>query len=163
MLFSHVDTSWLRRIRESVRFGSLTDMAISPRRAARASSAVANDGHPLFEHFVGARPIAYLNGPVFHQISKARAPINKAITLTDGSKLLLWVKMHQSIHPAMVMMNVPAYCQTLSMPSAPTLRPLRVDIRCRCRLCDRKVLAPCSIRACAFEILFIELVHNPHE
>ena len=54
MLFSHVDTSWLRRIRESVRFGSLTDMAISPRRAARASSAVANDGHPLFEHFVGA-------------------------------------------------------------------------------------------------------------
>ena len=74
----------------------------------------------LFEHYIGAGPIAYSNGRVFRQRSKARAPINNATTSTVGTKLSR-VKMHQSSQPATVTMNIPAYCQTLStMPSSPT-------------------------------------------
>ena len=40
--------------------------------------------------------------------------MNNAITLTVGAKLPLWAKMHQSIQPTTVTMNVPTYCQTLS-------------------------------------------------
>ena len=52
--------------------------------------------------------IAYSSGRVFHQTSKARAPINNATTSPVGTKLSLRVNMHQNIHPATVTMNVPA-------------------------------------------------------
>ena len=43
--------------------------------------------------------------------------MNKAITSIGGIKLLLRENKHQSTHTAIVRMSVPAYRETVSMPS----------------------------------------------
>ena len=63
----------------------------------------------------------YRAGLAFRKISMANAPMNKAITSTGGTKPFLRENRHQSTHPAMVRMVVPAYRETVSM----LFRPLR--------------------------------------
>src|SRR5262249_16678676 len=55
----------------------------------------------------------YRAGRAFRKISMAIAPMNKAITSTGGTKPFLRENRHQSTHPAMVRMVVPAYRETV--------------------------------------------------